>query len=128
MMGLNSYALSTSLASYNVSIIVAVLFVHMARLKARLPEEVPGRIPVMAGLMLLAVLVVASVPRALRFVERQQPPHQPSVRRRGFCGVSSFFLAKLLVLIGVTQALLAASPRAADAFLGGKPPEGQSGR
>lgn len=92
------------LANYIPAAVVAIVFVRKAELSSRLPKDIPGKTPVLIGLVLIVLYLV---PRLFA----------STIQGGGPAFVASmfgpFFIipADILIVIGVTKALLSALPR-----------------
>jgi len=92
------------LANYVPALVVAIVFVRASELKSRLPQPIPGRGVILAGLVLLMIYLV---PRLFAStVEGGGPAFVASM-------FGPFFIipADILIAVGVTRLLLAAAPR-----------------
>jgi hypothetical protein len=98
-------------ANYVLAIVVAIIFVRKAQLRSRLPKEIPGKTPTVVGLILIVLYLI---PRLFA----------STIEGGGAAFVVSsfgpFFLipANILIVIGVTKALLAALPQLPNHSIG----------
>lgn len=92
------------LANYIPAAVVAVIFVRQAQLKSRLPKEIPGKNPILIGLILIVLYLVP------RLFASTIPGGGPAYAVSMF---GPFFIipADILIVVGVAKALLAALPR-----------------
>lgn len=92
------------LANYIPAAVVAVIFVRKAQLRSRLPKEIPGKTPIIIGLILLGVYLVP------RLFASTIPGGGPAYAVSMF-GPLFIIPADILIVIGVVKVLLAALPR-----------------
>jgi len=92
------------LANYIPALVVAVIFVRVSQLRTRIPETIPGSMPILGGLVLLVAYVILRLLAST--VQGGGPAYVASM-------LGPFFIipADILIVIGVARVLLAAAPR-----------------
>ncbi len=108
------------LANYIPAAVVATVFVRKAQLASRLPKQVPGKQPILIGLILLAVYL------APRLFASTIPGGGPAYAVSMF-GPLFIIPADILIVIGVVKVLLAALPRLTNHSTGPAQKAAQSG-
>ena len=91
-------------ANYIPAAVVAIIFVRRTQLKGRLPKDIPGKTPILIGLVLIVLYLV---PRLFAStIQGGGPAYVASM-------FGPFFIipADIFIVVGVVKALLAALPR-----------------
>jgi len=92
------------LANYIPAAVAAIFFVHKAQLRSRLPKNIPGKTQILIG---VGLIVLYLVPRLFAStISGGGPAYVASM-------FGPFFIipADILIVVGVTKALLATLPR-----------------